>query len=69
MEITIDSIATSKVRISICRKNANNTLTVTSAKVMNITHDFDAGTTTCVYQGKAYAVKGTIYMQYIVVNE
>lgn len=66
-ELTIDTTATDKRTVKLCRSNADGTLTpIGTAKVL-VTTDFSADTQTAKYKGKVYAVKGTIYVSYIVV--
>lgn len=65
--ITIEPV-TSKRVVKLCRANGDQPLTVIGSATVTVATDFAQGTETTKYQGKAYAVKGTIYMSYIVVE-
>jgi hypothetical protein len=67
MEITIETTATSKRTVKLCRVNTNNTLTVIGSAKVTVITDFAASTEVCNYKGEAYTVQGNIYMSYIVV--
>lgn len=66
--IDIEPVATSKRTIKLCRKNADNTLTVIGSAKVTVITDFAADTEVCTYQKRSYSVQGNIYASYIVVE-
>lgn len=65
---TIDNVFTGKRTITLCRANADGTLTVLGSKKLAVTSDIANGALGATYQGKAYDVAGDIYMSYIVIE-
>jgi hypothetical protein len=67
-ELIIETTATSKRNVSLCRTNPDGTLSIIGSANMTVTTDFANSTETAKYKNKVYAVKGTIYLSYILVD-
>lgn len=68
MIIDIPEVVTSKRNIKLCRENTDGTLTIIGSARVTVVTDFANDLETCTYQKKAYTVKGTILISYIIVE-
>jgi len=57
-----------KQRLTLCRRNRDNSLTIIGEKVCNALLSQSEMVVYATYNGKSYPVEGSIYMWYIVVE-